>query len=117
MNAFSPVSCCISFYCTFAVTDAAPFRTNVQLWVSLLPLEQAPDQIALLPVTTESVMPVPTLNDACCELPTVTLIPAGFEAICCPLRPVAVTVSVAVATGGATGLIVRIPHLVISPGA
>lgn len=115
MNAFSPVSCCISFYCTFAVTDAAPFRTNVQLLVSLLPLEQAPDQIALLPVTTESVMAVPTLNDACCELPTVTLIPAGFEAICCPLRPVAVTLSVAVPGGGATGLIVRIPNWVIPP--
>lgn len=87
-----------SFYCTSAITDAAQFRTNVQLWVSLSPLEQAPDQIAVLPATTESVIAVPTLNGACVELPTVTLIPAGFEAICCPLRPVAVTVSVAVVT-------------------
>ena len=87
----------------------------MQLWVSRSPLEQAPDQIAVLPVTTERVMAVPTLNDACVELPTVTLIPAGFEVICCPLRPVAVTVSAAVVTGGGTGLIVRIPNWVTPP--
>lgn len=87
----------------------------MQLWVLLLPLEHAPDQIALLPVTTESVMAVPTLNDACAELPTVTLIPAGFEVIFCPLRPVAVTVSDAVMTGGSSGLIVRTPNCVIPP--
>ncbi len=59
------------------------------------PLEHAPDQIASRPFDTLSVIDVPVVNDADPVLPTDTLIPAGFERTRSPLRPVAVTVSVA----------------------
>jgi hypothetical protein len=78
------------------VTDAAPFSVNVQLFVLLPPLEQAPDQIASRPFDTVSVIAVPVANDAEAVLPTATLIPAGLEVTRSPLRPDAVTVSVAV---------------------
>jgi hypothetical protein len=82
-------------HCTLAVTDAAPVNVNVQVFVLLPPLEQAPDQIASRPFETLSVMDVPVVNDADPVLPTATLIPAGLDVTRSPLRPLAVTVSVA----------------------
>jgi len=78
-----------------AVTVAAPVSVNVQLLALLPPLEQAPDQMASRPFETVSVIDVPVANDADPVLPTATLIPAGLEVTRSPLRPVAVTVSVA----------------------
>ena len=79
---------------------AFPVSVNVQ--VLLPPLVQAPDQAALRPFETVSVIDVPVVNDAGMVLPTATLIPAGFEVTRSPLRPVAVTVSVADWPGGVT---------------
>ena len=63
----------------------------------LLPLlEQAPDQIASRPFETVSVIDAPTVNDADPVLPTATLNPDGLDVTRSPLRPLAVTVSVAV---------------------
>ena len=76
---------------------------NVQVLALLPPLEHAPDQIASRPFETDSVIAVPTLNDADPLLPVATLIPAGLDVIRSPLRPVAVTVSVAVDGGGGGG--------------
>ena len=59
------------------------------------PLEQAPDQMAPRSFETLSVIDVPVANDAEPVLPTATLIPAGLETTRSPLRPLAVTVSVA----------------------
>jgi hypothetical protein len=73
-----------------------PFSVNVQVLVSSPPLEQAPDQIAVRPLVTLSVILVPAENDADPVPPTATLMPAGLDVTRCPLRPVAVTVSVAV---------------------
>jgi hypothetical protein len=81
---------------TFAATDALPDNVNVQVRCLLPPVEQAPDQIASRPLVTLSVIEVPVANDAEPVLPTFTLIPAGFDVTRSPLRPVAVTVSVAV---------------------
>jgi hypothetical protein len=81
---------------TFALTDDAPMRVKVQV-LRLLPLlEQAPDQIASRPLVTLNVIEVPVANDADPELPTLTLMPAGLDVTRSPLRPDAVTVSVAV---------------------
>jgi hypothetical protein len=90
-------------HCTLAVTDAAAFRVNVQVFVLLPPLEQAPDQIASRPFDTPSTIDVPVANDADPVLPTVTVMPAGVDVIRSPLRPVAVTVSVTVWGGGGGG--------------
>lgn len=70
--------------------------------VLLPPLVQAPDQTALRPLETVSVIAVPVVNGADRVLPTATLMPAGLEVTLSPLRPVAVTVSVALAPGGVT---------------
>jgi hypothetical protein len=70
---------------------------NVQVFVLLPPLEHAPDQIASRLLLTLSVIEVPTPNAAEPLLPTDTLMPAGFDVTRSPLRPVADTVSVAVA--------------------
>ena len=78
------------------MTDAAPLSVNVQVFVLFPPLEQAPDQMASRPFETVSVIDVPVVNDADPVLPTKTLIPTGVEVTRSPLRPVAVTVSVAV---------------------
>jgi hypothetical protein len=78
------------------VTAALPASVNVHVFALLPPLEQAPDQIASRPFETASVIDVPVANDADPVLPTATLIPAGLEVTRSPLRPVAVTVSVAV---------------------
>jgi hypothetical protein len=85
-----------------AVTAAEPGSVNVQVFVLLPPLEQAPDQIASRPPETLSVIDVPVLKDAEPVLPTFTLMPAGLDDTRSPLRPVAVTVSVAVWPGGFT---------------
>ena len=74
---------------------AAPESVNVQVFALLPPLEQAPDQIASRPFETLSVIDVPVANDADPVLPTATLIPAGLDVTRSPLRPLAVTVSVA----------------------
>jgi hypothetical protein len=79
-----------------ALTEDVAFRVKVQLFVLLLPLEQAPVQIAVRPLATLKVIDVPVLNDAEPLLPLVTLIPAGADVIRSPLRPLAATVSVAV---------------------
>jgi hypothetical protein len=88
----------------------------------LLPLlEHAPDQIALRPFETESVIPAPVANEADPVLPTGTAIPAGLELTCSPFLPVAVTVRVAVEAGGggggggAEGLTVKIAVFVAPP--
>jgi hypothetical protein len=83
-------------HCTFAVTVAVPVSVSVQLFALFPPLEQAPDQTASRPFETLSVIAVPVANDADPVLPTATLIPAGLEVTVSPLRPDAVTVSVAV---------------------
>jgi len=80
-----------------------PEIVNVQL-VHFEPLlEQAPDQIALRPFETLSVIVVPMANEALALLPVLTLMPAGLDVTRSPLRPLAVTVSVAVC-GGAVGV-------------
>ena len=79
-----------------AVTVALPLAVNVHVLVLLPPLEQAPDQMASRPLDTLSVIEVPTVKDADPLLPVATLMPAGLEVILSPLRPLAVTVSVAV---------------------
>ena len=73
---------------------------NVHVFLLLPLLEHAPDQIASRPFETVRVMDVPVVNDADPVLPTATLIPAGLEVMRSPLRPVAVTVSVAVSPPG-----------------
>ena len=78
-------------------------------------LEQAPDQIASRPLATLSVIDVPVANDADPLLPTLTLIPVGLDVTRSPLRPLAVTVSVAFCGGGgggAAGDTVRVAVLV-----
>jgi hypothetical protein len=85
------------------VIVAAPVSVNVHVFVLFPPLEQAPDQMASRPFVTLSVIAVPVANDADPLLPTATLIPAGLDEIRSPLRPVAVTVRVAVVVGGGGG--------------
>jgi hypothetical protein len=77
-----------------------PAIVNVHVFRLLPPLEQAPDQIASRPLVTVSVIDVLVVNDADPVLPTVTLMPAGLDVIRWPLRPVAVTVNVALPDGG-----------------
>ena len=89
-------------YWTFAVRAALPFSVNVQVRRFSPPLEHAPDQIASRPLVTLSVIDVPALNVALPVVPTATLIPEGLESTRSPLRPVAVTVSVADCPGGFT---------------
>ena len=99
-------------HCTFAVTAAFPLRANVQVFVLFPPLEQAPDQMTSRSFVALSVIAVPVVNDAEPLPPTATLMPAGFEVTRSPLRPVAVTVSVAVCAGGVT---VRVAVRVMPP--
>jgi hypothetical protein len=99
-------------YWTFAVTVALPFNVNVQVLVLLPLLEQAPDQIASRPFVTLSVIDVLVVNDAEPVLPTVTSMPTGFDVTRSPLRPVALTVSVAACPGGFTvRVVVRVTLL------
>jgi hypothetical protein len=85
-----------------AVSVAVPVSVNVQDFVLFPPLEQAPDQIASRPFEMVSVIDVLVVNGADPVLPTDTSIPAGLDVTRSPLRPVAVTVSVAVDPGGVT---------------
>jgi hypothetical protein len=78
------------------VSAADPESVKVQVATLLPPLEQAPDQMAERPLLTLSVIDVPTSNDAEPVVPEATLMPAGLDVTRSPLRPVAVTVSVAV---------------------
>jgi hypothetical protein len=96
-----------------AVTDAFPWMVNVQVFALLPPLGQVPDQIASRPLVTLSVIDVPVLNVAEPVLPTATLIPAGLELTRSPFRPVAVTESVAVWTGGDPSSFLRVSTLVV----
>jgi hypothetical protein len=91
-----------SCHCTLAVTDAFAVIVNVQVFVLLPPLEQAPDQMASRLFETLNVIDVPVAKDAEPVLPTNTLMPAGLEVTRSPDRPVAVTVNVAPCAGGVT---------------
>lgn len=79
-----------------------PLIVKVQVLVLLPPLEHAPDQTTSRLFVALSVIAVPVVNDAEPLLPTLTLIPTGLDMTRSPLRPVAVTVSVAVCVTGAT---------------
>lgn len=72
------------------------FSVNVHVFVLLPLLEHAPDQTASRLFETLSVIEVPVANDADPVLPTATLRPEGVELTVSPLRPLAVSVSVAV---------------------
>ena len=85
-----------------AVTAEFPFRVNVHVFVLFPPLEHAPDHTASRLFVAASLIDVPRANEADPLLPTDTLIPAGVEVTRSPLRPVAVTVNVAVCAGGVT---------------
>jgi len=97
------------------VTDAAAFSVNVQVLALFPPLEQAPDQMASRPFETVSVIEVPVVKGADPVVPTATLIPAGVEVTLSPLRPVAVTVSVAVWPGAGAGVTVNTALRVAPP--
>src|SRR5918911_740543 len=90
---------------------------NVQLLLLVPPLEQAPDQIASRSFDTENVIDVPRENDPDPLGPTATLMPAGVDVTRSPVRPVAVTVSVAVCAGGgvASGFTVSVADRVMPP--
>jgi hypothetical protein len=79
-----------------------PTIVNVQLLVSLPPLEHAPDHTASrLPLTVNRIE-VPLAKVAEAVLPTNTSMPAGVDVSRLPLRPVALTVRVTPAPGGLT---------------
>jgi hypothetical protein len=78
------------------VTDPVPVSVNVQVLRLVPPLEHAPDQIASRPLVTLSVIAVPVENCADPVLPTATLMPAGLDVTRSPVRPVAVTLKVAI---------------------
>src|SRR5712691_1915548 len=84
-------------YWTFAVSELAAFRVKVQLRVLAPALLHTPDQITDRPWVALRVMLVPTGKLAEPVVPTGTFTPAGVETTFTPARPVAVTVSVAVA--------------------
>ena len=90
-------------YCTLAVIDALAFSVNVQLFVLFPPLEHAPDQTTSRPFASLRVIDAPVENDTDPLLPTVTLMPAGVDVMRSPLRPLAVTVNVAVPDDGGGG--------------
>src|SRR5438132_8356826 len=90
---------------------------NVQVFTLFPPLEHAPDQITARPFDAVSVIEVPVVNDAEPVLPTATLIPAGLEVMRSPLRPVAVTDSVAVCVGGGCGFTVSVAVALAPPKA
>ena len=83
-------------HCTLTLTVAFPPSVNVHAFVSFPPLEQAPDQTASRPFEILSVIAVPVANGAEPVPPTTTRSPAGLDDTDSPLRPLAVTVSVAV---------------------
>lgn len=85
------------------MTDALALMVNVQVFVLMPPLEQAPDQTTSRPLDTFNVTEVPLANDAVPVLPVDTLIPAGVDTTVSPPRPVAVRVSVTFSDGGGGG--------------
>lgn len=95
-----------------AVTLAFPLSVNVHVLALFPLLEHAPDQMASRPLVALNVIVVPAVNGADPPLPTVTLMPAGLDMTLVPLRPVAVTVSVAFWPGGVT---VRVAVRVCAP--
>jgi hypothetical protein len=102
-RAASPQSRAPGPYWTFALTDAFALSVNVQLRCFDPPLEHAPDQIASRPFDADRVIDVPAANEAEPLLPTATLMPVGVDVTRSPLRPLAVTVSVAFCGGGGAG--------------
>ena len=100
-------------YCTFAFTEAFPVKLNVQ--VAVLLAEQAPVQIAVRPPATVNVTRLLMGNDAAPAPPTATLMPEGLEVTLFPLRPLAVTVSVAVAGAAGAGFSVSTADWVTPP--
>jgi len=102
-------------YCTFAVTAAFVFSVNLQVAVFCPPLEHAPDQIALRPLETLSVIGVPVASDADMLPPVGTLMPAGALVILSPARPVAVTVRCIICGPAAGGFTVRVAERVTPP--
>lgn len=87
-------------YCTFAVTELAALRVNVQLGVLAPALLQAPDQMALRPLEVVSLTEIPLLKLALPVVPTFTSNPAGVEVTFSPVLPVAVSVSAKLLGGG-----------------
>src|SRR5262245_15955725 len=107
-------------YWTSALTEAAPVRVDVHVFVLFPPLEQAPEQITSRVLVALSVIDVPIVTVAELVVPTATLIPAGLEVTRSPVRPVAVTVSVADCAGGGGGggrFTVSVPVLLAPPKA
>ena len=98
-----------------AVTDAVPPIVNVHDFVFDPPLEQLPDQIAERSFVTVNVIAVPIANELEPLLPVATLMPAGLEDTRSPLRPVAVTVSVALCGGADAGATVSVAVAVAPP--
>ena len=91
---------------------AFPLSVKVQVLALLPLLEHAPDQMTSRPLVALSVTDVPAANGADPLLPTATLMPAGLDVTLVPLRPVAVTVSVAAWPGGVR---VRVAARVCAP--
>ena len=94
---------------------AVPFSVKAQVFVLVPPLEQAPDHSTSRPFVALKVIVVPTANDAEPLLPTLTLMPAGFEVTRSPLRPVAITVSVAACVGGVTARVASATLALVAP--
>jgi len=78
-----------------ALSVAVPVSVNVHVFVLFPPLEQAPDQMASRPFETLNEICVPVANVADPLPSTMTLMPAGLEVTRSSLRPLVVTVSVA----------------------
>ena len=89
-------------YCTIPVTAALPVKVNVQVLALLPPLEQAPDQMASRPLLTLKVIELLVAKLTDWALPTATLMPAGLDTTCSPLRPLAVTVKLTPVAAGLT---------------
>jgi len=85
-----------------AVTVAFPLSVKVQVLALLPLLEQVPDQMTSRPLLPLNVIAVPAVNGADPVAPTATSMPAGLDVTLSPLRPLTVTVSVALWPGGVT---------------
>jgi len=94
-----------------------PFNVKVHVFVLFPLLEQAPDQTASRLFETLSVIDVPVANDADPVPPTATFRPEGEELTVSPLRPLAVSVNVAVAVvvGGLDGVTSSVADRVTPP--
>ncbi len=91
-------------YWMLAVTVTFALTVRVQVFVLELPLEHAPDHTASRPLEIRRVTDVPLANVPVPVLALRTLMPLGVDTTVSPLRPVAVTVSVTFAGGGAAGV-------------